>query len=169
MSGVMPGVVPDEMRNVMLDVMQDATGLFCVPDDHPSLPGHFSSGPIVPGVVLLDEVSVLILAANPGQVVVGLPSVKFVRPVLPAQCVVVSWRAAAGQRITFTCVVATQTVLHGSVLLGVEVPDPPDQMVPDPRSPDPQATAAKTPVPKAQDLKVAETWAPSCRPVGQAG
>ena len=46
-------------------------------------------------------------------------------------------------------------------LLGVEVPDP--------RSPDPQATAAKTPVPKAQDLKVAETWAPSCRPVGQAG
>ena len=119
--------------------MAEAAGSFCVPADHASLPGHFLSGSIVPGVVLLDETFALILAANPGQVVVGLPSVKFVQPVLPAQRVTVSWRAAAERRIAFTCAVAAQTVLHGSVLLGPKVPDPkmPDPMVPDPLAPGP--------------------------------
>jgi 3-hydroxyacyl-[acyl-carrier-protein] dehydratase len=96
----------------------EASGSFHVPLDHPSLPGHFLSGSIVPGVVLLDEAFALILAANPGQMVVGLPSVKFVHPVLPAQLVAVAWRDAPGRRIAFTCTVAAQTVLHGSVLLG---------------------------------------------------
>jgi len=96
----------------------EGTASFSVPAEHPCLPGHFSSGSIVPGVVLLDEAFALILAGNPGQVVVGLPSVKFVRPVLPAQRVTVSWHETAGRRIAFACAVAAQTVLHGSVLLG---------------------------------------------------
>jgi 3-hydroxyacyl-[acyl-carrier-protein] dehydratase len=95
-----------------------AAGSFCVSADHPCLPGHFLGGSIVPGVVLLDEAFALILAANPGWIVVGLPSVKFVRPVLPAQLVTVSWHEAAERRIAFACAVAAQTVLHGSVLLG---------------------------------------------------
>jgi 3-hydroxymyristoyl/3-hydroxydecanoyl-(acyl carrier protein) dehydratase len=98
--------------------MMEGTGSFCVPEAHPCLPGHFLSGSIVPGVVLLDEAFALILAANPGQIVVGLPSAKFVRPVLPAQRVTVSWCEAAGRRIAFTCAVAAQTVLQGSVVLG---------------------------------------------------
>jgi 3-hydroxyacyl-[acyl-carrier-protein] dehydratase len=154
------------MSGVVPDMMHDAAGSFRVPMDHPSLPGHFSSGPIVPGVVLLDEAFTLILAANPGQVVVGLPSVKFVRPVLPAQPVTVWWRAAAGHRIAFTCAVAAQTVLHGSVRLGVKLPDPP---VPDRRVPDAHATAPQTPAPKAQDPEVSEPRAPGPRPVGPAG
>jgi 3-hydroxyacyl-[acyl-carrier-protein] dehydratase len=95
-----------------------AAGSFSVSADHPCLPGHFLGGSIVPGVVLLDEAFALILAANPGRIVVGLPSVKFVRPVLPAQLVTLSWREAAERHIAFTCAVAAQTVLHGSVLLG---------------------------------------------------
>jgi len=95
-----------------------AGGSFCVSADHPCLPGHFLGGPIVPGVVLLDEAFALILAANPGQSVIGLPSVKFVRPVLPAQQVSVSWHRTAEQRIAFTCAVAARTVLHGSARLG---------------------------------------------------
>jgi len=103
--------------------MQTA-GSFCVSADHPCLPGHFLNGSIVPGVVLLDEAFALILAAHPDQVVVGLPSAKFVRPVLPAQIVTVSWREAAAQRIAFTCAVAAQVVLHGSVRLGPALPGP---------------------------------------------
>jgi 3-hydroxymyristoyl/3-hydroxydecanoyl-(acyl carrier protein) dehydratase len=105
-----------------------AEGSFCIRADHPCLPGHFESGSVVPGVVLLDEAFALILAANPDRCVVGLPSVKFVRPVLPEQIVAVAWhdmpgadeaRVSAGRRITFTCTVAAQVVLRGSLQLGV--------------------------------------------------
>ena len=114
--------------------MQTA-GSFCVSADHPCLPGHFLSGSIVPGVVLLDEAFALIQTAHPDRIVVGLPSVKFVWPVLPAQRVTVSWREAADRRIAFTCAVASQVALHGSVLLGPDLPGPdlpsPDLLGPD--------------------------------------
>ena len=110
-----------------------AEGSFCIRADHPCLPGHFASGSVVPGVVLLDEAFALILAAHPDRCVVGLPSVKFVRPVLPEQLVAVVWHdmasgdvakgdlasAPANHRIAFTCMVASQTVLRGSLQLGV--------------------------------------------------
>ena len=47
--------------------------------DHPALPGHFPGDPIVPGVVLLDEV----LSALPGRM--NIPSAKFHAPLRPAE------------------------------------------------------------------------------------
>jgi 3-hydroxymyristoyl/3-hydroxydecanoyl-(acyl carrier protein) dehydratase len=105
-------------------------GSFAISADHPCLPGHFSSGPIVPGVVLLDEVFALILAAYPGHMVVGMPSVKFVRPVLPGQPVAMSWREAGDRRIAFTCSVAAQVVVHGSMLIGPVAPQSDSESVP---------------------------------------
>ncbi len=164
--------MPEVRQEATLGMTPGGAGSFCVPVEHASLPGHFAGGAIVPGVVLLDEAFALILAANPGQVVVGLPSVKFVRPVLPAQPVTVSWRAAAEQRIAFTCAVATQTVLHGSVKLG---PARPDASTPDSQGPDSQGPDSQGPDSRmgrlmiAPDPNVAEPWAPGSRPVGQAG
>lgn len=48
--------------------------------DHPALPGHFPGDPIVPGVVLLDEV---LRAA--GQSRAELPWVKFHVPLRPGE------------------------------------------------------------------------------------
>ena len=47
--------------------------------DHPALPGHFPGDPIVPGVVLLDEV----LSALPGRM--DIPWAKFHAPLRPAE------------------------------------------------------------------------------------
>ena len=47
--------------------------------DHPALPGHFPGNPIVPGVVVLDEV----LSALPGRM--DIPWAKFHAPLRPAE------------------------------------------------------------------------------------
>lgn len=91
-------------------------GGFCIPDDHPSLPGHFPGQPVVPGVVLLDAAFALILAQRPGRGVAGVPSVKFTQPVRPGQDVLVSCDAG-GDRVAFACTVEGRPVLHGSVAL----------------------------------------------------
>jgi 3-hydroxyacyl-[acyl-carrier-protein] dehydratase len=51
-----------------------------IPADHPALAGHFPGEPIVPGVVLLEEV--LRLA---GRGCARLPSVKFHAPLRPRE------------------------------------------------------------------------------------
>lgn len=50
--------------------------------DHPCLAGHFPGHPVVPGVVLLDEVARTLERAT-GAIVRGLPSVKFLAPLRP--------------------------------------------------------------------------------------
>lgn len=58
---------------------------FVVPSDHPCLPGHFPGHPIVPGVVVLDQV-LQALEARHGRVAgLRMPQVKFLQPLLPGQ------------------------------------------------------------------------------------
>ncbi len=111
-----------------------AVGGFCIPDDHPSLPGHFPGRPIVPGVVLLDAAFALILAQHPGRSVTGVPSVKFTHPVRPGEhvsvllgalrnrtCDLRGPRSSCGdgaERAAFACAVGGQDVLRGVLTLG---------------------------------------------------
>ena len=92
-------------------------GEFAVAADHPCLPGHFPGRPVVPGVVLLDEALALLLARAPGLRVVGLPAIRFLRPVLPGDTVEVLSDNAAPGRVGFLCRVAGQDTLRGAVLL----------------------------------------------------
>jgi 3-hydroxyacyl-[acyl-carrier-protein] dehydratase len=64
---------------------------FAIPADHPSLPGHFPGNPIVPGVLLLDEVLRTTESWLGRTVHVrGVSQVKFVRPLRPEECARVS-------------------------------------------------------------------------------
>ncbi|MEP6938693.1 MAG: hydroxymyristoyl-ACP dehydratase [Rudaea sp.] len=57
---------------------------FIVAEDHPALQGHFPGRPVVPGVVMLDEVAAALTRWRFARVV-GLPQVKFLSPLLPGQ------------------------------------------------------------------------------------
>lgn len=58
---------------------------FTIPADHPSLPGHFPGRPIVPGVLLLEQVIAAIEARHGPLPGLRLPQVKFVQPLLPGE------------------------------------------------------------------------------------
>ena len=84
---------------------------FIIQANHPSLPGHFPGRPIVPGVVLLDEILALMSEAPARGV--RLAWAKFLAPVLPEQEVSVAWSAQPGGWADFTCEVGGGVVLRG--------------------------------------------------------
>lgn len=57
---------------------------FRVGADHPSLPGHFPGAPLVPGVILLEQVA-LALREWRSERLARVLDAKFVAPLLPEQ------------------------------------------------------------------------------------
>ena len=96
----------------------DLAGTFRIPADHPSLPGHFPGRPVVPGVVLLDEVSAILAARHPGRWAAGWARIKFTHPVGPEQDVTVYAGPGDGGRVAVLCRVDGRDVLGGTALLG---------------------------------------------------
>ena len=100
-----------------------SAGCFTIPPDHPCLAGHFPGQPIVPGVVLLDHALSLIGHAIPEMLLAGIPSVKFLWPVLPGHMVEVSYEGGSlahtgsSARLTFVCTVEGRAVVRGSFAL----------------------------------------------------
>jgi 3-hydroxymyristoyl/3-hydroxydecanoyl-(acyl carrier protein) dehydratase len=104
--------------------MNEIAARIVVAPDHPSLAGHFPGQPIVPGVVLLDEVLAVIRAALDCDVrLVSIVSTKFMQAVQPATRLDVHVRLTdeAGQtKARFVCSRDGVSVLEGSFLLARE-------------------------------------------------
>jgi 3-hydroxyacyl-[acyl-carrier-protein] dehydratase len=56
----------------------------CIDAGHPALPGHFPGHPLVPGVIMLEQVA-LAMRAWRGQRLARVLEAKFMAPLLPAQ------------------------------------------------------------------------------------
>ena len=76
---------------------------FTIQASHPSLEGHFPNNPVVPGVVILDEVISIVKKLKPELTVAAIPMVKFTHPLLPEQQVMLEIKEKSDNAISFNC------------------------------------------------------------------
>lgn len=86
---------------------------FCVAEDHPSLPGHFPGSPLVPGVILLEQVA-LALREWRGERLSRVLEAKFVAPLWPAQQAQVAL-SEANSRVRFEIRRGDDLLARGSI------------------------------------------------------
>jgi len=84
--------------------------------DHPSLAGHFPGRPVVPGVVLLQEVLETVRRYLPeDSVVTGVPNVKFSSPLSPDEPVTIKVEGKTTGHAAFSCRVGPRLIASGVV------------------------------------------------------
>jgi 3-hydroxymyristoyl/3-hydroxydecanoyl-(acyl carrier protein) dehydratase len=90
-----------------------------IPTDHPSLAGHFPGAPIVPGVVIIDEVAAVLAESRTDCRLTRICAVKFLLPLKPGQLFTISFTAAKEQdgRINFRCCTDSCILVEGCVEL----------------------------------------------------
>ena len=82
--------------------------------DHPVFSGHFPGRPVVPGVLLLDEVQHAIESAT-GLVLVQLPMAKFLSPAVPGDVLELEYDVD-GYRVRFDIRCGTRKIATGHFL-----------------------------------------------------
>jgi 3-hydroxyacyl-[acyl-carrier-protein] dehydratase len=93
---------------------------FEIAADHPCLPGHFPGQPVVPGVLVLDQVLALARRAFGARPLLRMPQVKFAAPLLPQQQAELEFEAA-GARLRFR-VRRDETLIASGELVFAETP-----------------------------------------------
>ena len=83
--------------------------------DHPSLPGHFPGTPIVPGMVILDEILAALTEWRGGSHVAAIRAVKFLAPLKPQQPFTICLSAGqdAEDEVDFSCRVDDRVIVEG--------------------------------------------------------
>jgi 3-hydroxyacyl-[acyl-carrier-protein] dehydratase len=85
--------------------------------DHPSLPGHFPGAPLVPGVVILDEVIAALAEWQQNSQLSGIRMVKFLAPLKPEQAFTISLslRNKHGAEVNFCCRAKGRVIVEGQL------------------------------------------------------
>ena len=86
-----------------------------IPVEHPGLPGHFPGAPIVPAVVILDEVLAAVHAWRANSQLIGIPLAKFLTPLQPEEAFTICLSAAndTGSEINFRCRIQDRVIAEG--------------------------------------------------------
>jgi len=82
--------------------------------DHPAFRGHFPGMPIVPGVVLLDEV-LHVLEREVGVAVAQISQAKFLSPVQPGEQVELRYEPGNAESLRFTLTCGDRQIATGAV------------------------------------------------------
>ena len=85
--------------------------------DHPSLPGHFPDAPLVPGVVILDEVLGALLEWREDCQLTGIRTVKFLLPLKPEQTfsICLSTSNDGAGDVNFSCRIEDRVIVEGQL------------------------------------------------------
>ena len=83
--------------------------------DHPSLPGHFPGAPLVPGVIILDEVVEALIEWRENSQLTGIRTVKFLAPLMPEQPFTISlWgKNESALEVNFSCRAEDRVIVEG--------------------------------------------------------
>jgi 3-hydroxyacyl-[acyl-carrier-protein] dehydratase len=90
--------------------------MLTIANDHPALAAHFPGHPVVPGVLVLDEV-IETLRHRYGQalVVTGLPAVKLSSPLKPEEPLIITIEPEDSNTAAFTCRTGDRLIASGSI------------------------------------------------------
>ena len=85
--------------------------------NHPSLPGHFPDAPLVPGVVILDEVIATLAEWRQNSQLSGIRIVKFLAPLKPEQAFTISLflRNEHASHVNFCCRAEDRLIVEGQL------------------------------------------------------
>jgi 3-hydroxyacyl-[acyl-carrier-protein] dehydratase len=85
--------------------------------DHPSLPGHFPDAPLVPGVLLLDEVRAALHDWQKDYELTAIRTVKFLQPLKPEQQLTICLSANNDDpsEVNFCCHVEGRVIAEGQL------------------------------------------------------
>jgi 3-hydroxyacyl-[acyl-carrier-protein] dehydratase len=85
--------------------------------DHPSLPGHFPDAPLVPGVLVLDEVLAALRDWQKDCQLTAIRTVKFLQPLKPEQpfTICLSTSNDDASRVNFSCRAEGHLIVEGQL------------------------------------------------------
>ena len=85
--------------------------------NHPTLPGHFPGAPLVPGVVILDEVLAALIEWRQDSQLIGIRLVKFLTPLPPEQAFTISLstRNQRAVEVNFCCRAEDRVIVEGQL------------------------------------------------------
>ena len=88
--------------------------------DHPSLPGHFPGAPLVPGVVILDEVLAALIEWRENSQLTGIRTVKFLAPLRPEQpfTICLYTEDERSDEVVFCCRAEDRVIVEGRLEVG---------------------------------------------------
>jgi 3-hydroxymyristoyl/3-hydroxydecanoyl-(acyl carrier protein) dehydratase len=87
--------------------------------NHPSLPGHFPGAPLVPGVLILDEVLAALRDRQKDCQLTAIRTVKFLQPLRPEQRFTICFSASNDEasEVNFCCRVEDRVIAEGQLEL----------------------------------------------------